>query len=157
MSCFWKGSPSDRYLSGTKISSDIVENSIDSDDRHLNEVIHQCVWKYTFCMPVDSILEGHALGYAFRATLEDWHTFIKEERLWASKIGEHTYYDDLWDWWSAEPSTTPIVVSVRSFKPLVLNVNHSHGIPLIFDGNHRLALAIEHGWTHVPCFLGKPK
>ena len=134
-----------------EISQAIVAESIESDDGYLNEIIGRGKWKYKSCVPVDFILGS------YDRPLEGWYNFLEGERLNAVRYwGYAAYYDDLWNWWSKDPTAAPITIIVLSFRPLVLDAIHDVGVP-IFDGNHRLALAIEHGWTHVPCFLGKPK
>jgi len=149
MSCFWKGSPNDQYLSRIKVTSDIVGKLIESDDGYLDDIIGCGKWKYKSCMPVDFILTG------YNRSPEDWHSFIETERLMASDYhGYSAYYDDMWIWWSKDPTAAPITVIVQSFRPLV--PDYDFDVPL-FDGNHRFALALERGWDYVPCFLGKPK
>jgi hypothetical protein len=129
----------------------MVAHSIDSDDGFLNEIMHRGKWKYKSCMSVDFILRSYGRSSG------EWHDFLEDEiQCAASYLGNATYYDDLWESWSREPSTSPITIIVQSFSPLVLDTVHGYGVPL-FDGNHRFALALEHGWTYVPCFLGKPK
>ncbi len=151
MSCFWKGNSRDRNLSSMDVTSDVVAKSIESDDGYLNDIIGRGKWKYKSCVPVDFILGS------YDRSLEEWYGFMNGERLNAVRyLGYAAYYDDLWNWWSKDPTTAPVTIIVQSFRPLVLDVGNRFGVPL-FDGNHRFALALEHGWEFVPCFLGKPR
>jgi len=152
VSCFWKGSPSDLYFSSFK--KEVPTEEVQDDD--IDEYV-PVRWKYKSCLSVAEIIGPiDVTRVDLSEGVQGWLDFITQERNFESETFGQGYYDELWQWWSVEPSVAPILVPMKSFRPFRIDGSGSWGFPLL-GGHHRLALALEHGWTHVPCFLGKPK
>ncbi len=142
MDCFWKDFETsiDIEQNGEANLAWLVQDEIDIP---LSSLYH---WYYEPCWDIQDLLSKMpAKRHKDPRGWTRWLDAEIEER--SENTLEDDYYDELWRWWSDDPSVAPIMVPLNS-KGKVDNRNLEANP--IWAGHHRMALAIEHGWTHVP-------
>jgi len=141
MPCFWKN-----FEASTDLEQDseaaLVYSVQDEVDISLSSLYH---WHYEPCWAIQDLLSKMpAKRHKDPRGWTRWLDAEIEERIEDMDDG---YYDELWRWWSEDPAVAPIMVPLNSRGRV--DKNNLEANP-IWAGHHRLALAIEHGWTHVP-------
>jgi hypothetical protein len=142
MTCFWKNFETSTDLQQNGEAS-LVHTVYAEVDVPMASLYH---WYYEPCWLIQDLLSK--MPKKMHKNPRSWTRWLESE---IDERNENTseadYYDELWRWWSEDPTVAPVMVPLNN-KGRV-DKRNPEANP-IWAGHHRLALAIEHGWTHAP-------